>query len=669
LNEFPTEQFDAWDPLHDTGGADPGILISAQKREISNILKSYTGYYDIFAELIQNALDAVEKRLETDTSVEGHVWIKIDLRNQSVQVTDNGCGMDLQQFRQFLRPNFSFKAGQGTRGSKGVGATYLGYGFNSLHISTRSDGKTYSGRIENGRNWVDDTTGTVQRPMIFQTPVSDGPFVNVDTGTAVTVRLTGNNIRPRDLSWNQATTATQWAALLRILTPAGGIYIAGAKKPVVQIDIIVVDRNGDATENTIDGPTYYYPHLKIPKSGNLDEFIRDQKKRLSGGGDPARIPAKFKGLNGLWREWGTEELLGDRVSDCPIQVRLDGDEKSLARAAGVRIYVYLAFSTDLWDSINDSQLRLRRGGRVLHGGLQLATRHMPQGITLTIPMTNNIGFQNLAHVIIHFDNAEPDLGRKGFQPEYVQIAEKLAVTAVTAFRRRYDLLRKPGVAKIFSDELKVEQWIRQQEQHEHDQPLVITGAGLFLPTEELPIRSEPLVEQDVVALFNQMLSSGLIRGIQLIASSQYNQYDGLFRVRMDPPFGKFIRGDENPLGVDEESFTAQESHITKVKVLEYKYNLDGLIEELEGEVKSINDIGLVIAWEMGEKWQEMFDATCLFDEDNSHHRQIHGTTHSFTHSVSGIHAFEAIILRDLVYFLADPEREVARQREVLGEPC
>jgi hypothetical protein len=159
---------------------------------------------------------------------------------------------------------------------------------------------------------------------------------------------------------------------------------------------------------------------------------------------------------------------------------------------------------------------------------------MPQGMTLTIPMTNNIGFQNLAHVVIHFDNAEPDLGRKGFQPEYVQVAEKIAVSAVTAFRHRYNLLRKPGVAKIFSDELKVEQWIRQQEQHEQNQPLSIKGPGLFMPTEELPIGSEPLVEQDVVALFNQMLSSGLIRGIQLIASSQYNQYDGLFRVRMDP---------------------------------------------------------------------------------------------------------------------------------------
>lgn len=661
------DAFEAWDPLQDSGDADPGIVIGAQRREISNILKSYTGYYDLFAELIQNALDAVERRLEDDAGVPGRVWVNIDLAHQSVQVTDNGCGMDLLQFRQFLKPNFSFKSGLSSRGSKGVGATYLGYGFNYLHISTRSDGQTFSGRIENGRNWVEDTTGTVARPKIFPTAPADGPFTDVNCGTSVVIRLTGSNIRPRDLTWNQATTATQWAALLRLLTPAGGIYIDDAAIPPVKINVTVTDRFGKVTETGITSPQYYYPHLVISKSGNLEEFLKDQKRRVESGSDPARIPAKFRALNGLWGEWDTEELLGEGESDCPIQLRLDSGERALARDAGVKIYVYLAFSTDLWDMVNDNHLKLRKGARVLHGGLQLGTRHMPQGLTITIPMTNNIGFQNLAHVIIHFDAAEPDLGRKGFQPEYVQVAEKIAVSAVTAFRRRYNLLRKPGVAKIFNDELKIEQWIREQEQHEREQPLSIKGRGLFMPAEELPIRSEPLVEQDVVALFNQMLSSGLIRGIQLIASSQYNQYDGLFRVRTDPPFDKFLLSEDNPLGIQEEHFTSDHPHVTKVKVLEYKYSLDGLIEELQAEVKSVSDIGLIVAWEIGDKWREMFDATCLLDEDTVHHRQIHGTTHSFTHSVSGMHAFEAIILRDLVHYLTDPESEIARQRSALEE--
>ena len=53
---------EAWDPLE--SASDPGMIVAAQRREIRNILKSYTGYYDLFSELIQNALDAVERRLD-----------------------------------------------------------------------------------------------------------------------------------------------------------------------------------------------------------------------------------------------------------------------------------------------------------------------------------------------------------------------------------------------------------------------------------------------------------------------------------------------------------------------------------------------------------------------------------------------------------------------------
>ncbi len=581
------EVFEAWDPLEATAGADPGLLIAAQRREISNILRSYTGYYDIFSELIQNALDAVEKRLlSTPDGFNAQVWIRVSLKDQTVQVTDNGCAMDLEQLRQFLGPNFSFKSGKITRGSKGVGATYLGYGFNHLRISSRLEGKTLSGLIENGRIWVDDNSGTVARPKIIQSPVQDGVFKDVDQGTSITILLKGNNIRPRNLAWYQATTASQWLSLLRIMTPVGGIYTNSESTPKIAISVSVQDQSGKETHADLDQPQYFYPHTIIPRSGSISAFLIDQKKKLESGGDLGKISPKFQSLNGLYGHWTTGELLGE-TGESPIQVRLDAEEKALAKAAGISIYVYMAFSTELWDAINDKHLGLRKGARVLHGGLQLATRHMPQGMTLTIPMTNNIGFQNLAHVILHFDNAEPDLGRKGFQPEYVHLAEKISVSAVTAFRRRYNLLRKPGVAKIFNDELKIESWIRDQERHEQTHGLIIKGPGLFLPTEELPIRSEPLVEQDVVALFNQMLSSGLVRGVQLIASSQYNQYDGLYRVRMDPPFDKYILGIDNPLGIDSDRFTKEDTYVTKTKVLEYKYNLDGLVEELQTGVKDV----------------------------------------------------------------------------------
>ncbi|MEN3331173.1 MAG: hypothetical protein V7641_538 [Blastocatellia bacterium] len=658
------EHIDTWDPL-DTGDSDPEILIAAQRREIRNILKSYTGYYDLFSELLQNALDAVERRTleETSSSYSPRIWLTIDMKQSTVSITDNGLGMQLGQFKQFLKPSLSFKQGTNSRGCKGVGATYLGYGFNHLAVATKFDGKTYSGQLRHGRAWVEDKTDSVLRPRFEYTMPLHEPFNIIDRGTSVTVRLIGKDIRPKNLAWVGATSAETWLAVLRTTTPLGGIYLCSEKAPKVQVELHVIHPStGEKTTATINEPRYLYPHEAIKNTADLRDFLTDQKRRMEKGLDVSIPPAKFRKLAGLWGEWTIDAIL-DSSSDCPIKPRLEEDEQKLARELGIKLYIFLAYSTDLWDSFNDKQLGLRANNRLLKGGLQLATQHMPQGLPLTIPMTNNIGYQNLAHVIIHFENAEPDLGRKGFQPNQVRVAEKLSVSAVTAFRRRYNMLRKPGGAKEFDDELKLNDWIKKQEQHETQFPLEISGTGLFMPQEKLAISSEPVVEQDVVALFNQMLSSGLVRGVQLISSSQYKQYDGLFRIRMADPFERFILSDSNPLGVNEELFNDREKVETVVKVLEYKYTLDGLIEEIQGEIKNAGDIGLAVVWDIGTKWKQMFDAISYLDSDNIHHRSIHGTTHSFTHSMSGVHAFEAIVLKDLISYLQNPTEEGRRQQE------
>ena len=131
--------FVPFDPLAAKQATDTEVAINALKKEIDNILSSYVGWYDPFAELIQNALDSVEERdKEDDKSYTPTIWIKIDILNNQLSVTDNGTGLDKPKFEQFLAPSFSFKSGT-TRGHKGVGATYLAYGFNFMQICTISD--------------------------------------------------------------------------------------------------------------------------------------------------------------------------------------------------------------------------------------------------------------------------------------------------------------------------------------------------------------------------------------------------------------------------------------------------------------------------------------------------------------------------------------------------
>jgi hypothetical protein len=181
------------------------------------------------------------------------------------------------------------------------------------------------------------------------------------------------------------------------------------------------------------------------------------------------------------------------------------DETALARAHGVTAYGFFCYSVRVWDQFNDEILGLRKGQRILRGGLQLATDHMPQGDLLLIPLTSNIGYQSQSHVVVHFQNADPDLGRKGFQPELKSLAEDIAVSIVGQLRRwRGNLKHDSGAVPSIVNEGNLYDWINRQVKHEEAAPLTLSNKNFFAPLHEISITSKPLSEQDVIVLFNQL---------------------------------------------------------------------------------------------------------------------------------------------------------------------
>ncbi len=108
-----------FDPLKNTEQFDTDIINAAKKREIRNILKSYVGIYDSFSELIQNAMDAVDKKAEVaDDSYKKKIWIRINLKENLFSITDNGIGFSQQEF-QVLRPKLFDPKSPGLFGSAG----------------------------------------------------------------------------------------------------------------------------------------------------------------------------------------------------------------------------------------------------------------------------------------------------------------------------------------------------------------------------------------------------------------------------------------------------------------------------------------------------------------------------------------------------------------------
>ena len=334
-----------------------------------------------------------------------------------------------------------------------------------------------------------------------------------------------------------------------------------------------------------------------------------------------------------------------------MQRNADSTEIDLAKKHVATAYGFFCYSVKVWDQFNDEILKLRKGQRILRGGLQLATDHMPQGDILVIPLTSNIGYQAQSHVVVHFRDADPDLGRKGFQPELKELGEDIAVSIVGQLRRwRGNLKHDTGAAPSIVTEGNLYDWISKQVKHEEEAPLRLSNKNFFLPLNEISITSKPWSEQDVIVLFNQLVAGGVIRGIRLLATSQTQQYDSIYRYYVSEPLKHHIfNKDSNPLGVQE--LAHDKAFASKPYVLEYKYSIDALIQDFETGMKGERDIALVVAWEMGSEWKKRYLDTSLLDLDNIQHRPFHGLTHIFRDENTGDVRFHAIVLCELLEYL------------------
>lgn len=650
--------FVPFDPLEFKNTKVNDAALSALKREIDNILSSYVGWYDPFCELIQNALDAVEARagLErsagTEASYEPRIDVRIDLDENALTVTDNGIGLDKDKFEQFLAPNFSFKSGK-TRGHKGVGATYVAYGFNYMRVSTKTPGFVASGRIIGARKWLAEGS-TSGNPKVEPdtSPQVDPAFDGNDRGVSITVRF-DDTTHPKQLKWIQATNAETWTKILSVKTGLGSVL----KDDTTLVNVTVIS-GGVTTRIEVKGTSYLWLHALATKKASFRDIASTAKALFEKYGAGRKMPDKFNNLDFIYETWTTKEL-GELLAGS-----LDEDEKAIMDRYTPTVSVEFGYTAKLWNQFNES-LQIRARHSVLTSGIQMAANNMPQGETIQVPLNRYIGRQNQVHFLFHFDNYTPDLGRKGFHRELTDFAKSVArsITETQLSKYRHLLKANTGVAPDLVRELAINDWKKDMLAHESEEPLRLSSKHFFHPTERVSITSVPTREQDVIALFHQLVAGGVIRGLYAMSTNERFTYDGLFKVAfdLDPKIYSYD-AEGNPLGVPDATAQALHGRITDPRVLEYKYCLDGLIEDFDSQDKNIKDIDLCIAWSTGEHYKERYGITSLLIPENVDQRQYHGVTHVLTDIETGAKSIDLIILEELLAHLNDPEGSAETQR-------
>ena len=88
---------------------------------IKGIESSYSNYWDVLVELLQNAVDAVNK---TDRG--GVINIVFDCKTNSIEAKDNGCGIKSEPLGDLLKPFSTNKeGGPNSIGEKGVRLKFI----------------------------------------------------------------------------------------------------------------------------------------------------------------------------------------------------------------------------------------------------------------------------------------------------------------------------------------------------------------------------------------------------------------------------------------------------------------------------------------------------------------------------------------------------------------
>lgn len=641
--------FASFDPLSVKYNVNEEVVIQSLKREILNILNSYVGWYDPFCEMIQNSLDAIDKRKESEDFVP-QIHILINLKENMISVTDNGVGFKEAEYLKFLAPNFSFKPNGLTRGHKGVGTTYLAYGFNYIQIATKTPDFSVIGVMKDAKKWLEDPAPASNPYVVSDTnSVVDDFFETIDRGTAMTVKCDASSY-PRDLSWMGLTTADSWLKILRVQTGLGQIKNYSEVKVIVD----VIDKVGNRTTSEIETPKYLGLEEFSDKVKSVDDINQKMDELYRKSGPNYKMPAKYSNLEGVYGNWDCDTLLS--------KMNFNDAEIELIRRYNISVIFSYVYSLSVWDKI-DKVVGIRKGNHVLYGGIQLAANNMPQGELIQIPLTKNIGRQKQANIVVHFDNCSADLGRKGFKKEITDLGKEISRKLMDGplMKIRFCFKANSGASPDLKRETILAEWKAEMSKHEQDYPLVLENPNFFDPVKKISITSMPTREQDVIALFNQLIAGGVIRGIKIMSTNERMTYDSLYKILItDKSNLQLFDCETNPLGIAEDVFEEmlkdREEFVSEPKVLEYKYSLDGLIEDIESGIKNTNDINLVVAWEAGESYKDNFNIESLLIDGNEMMRQYHGLTHRLHSASTNEYVCDLILLKDLILYLNNAEK-------------
>lgn len=621
------------------------------RRQVSEIIGSYHHHFDHLYECIQNAVDACERAFRyyqdnpESTPYIPMIQVTIDLQLNALTVLDNGLGMSKDDVTgYFFTPHASLKniGGSGfqirQRGEKGVGATFLSYGSNSTSLCTKSQltGEMTSGKLEGALQWCNQSVDLLPMPMVEPVaPTAD--MTEAPHGTSISIQFSGDtNIT--NLS-DDGINCQQWEAILRLNTALGYVDFKGDDPffKALVANLIVAGLDGVRESKRVE-TGYYYPHITTQANVRLGTLTRDNRGRL---------PARQRNMHILWDVFTFEQVssyVSARLANLNAREfnnRKRAQISEILNRYEPEAYIGFTYGAEFWGEANRAVWGEEHLGEFRHG-IVFATKSQKIGEQKRIEFRYRTGDFNRFFILLSMNNLRADIGRKSLPEGIQEFANFFATSIQKVFSTDNEDVLKPTPG-LFSegDEVRLQEVQRGVETRES-----LTLDGLHLV-------KVPNEEQDVVALFFDLLGSGRVRGYEIYSTSLQQTYDGLGRFRLaDAPENRYDHA-TNRLGIYGSNFSRGIVESRDWCFVEFKYNSDGLVGDVRSGYKRLRDLKWLICWDIGSRHEnegiELLDITV---PEQANWRDYYGVTHLMIEGQDKVHV---ICLKTVLDVLASSD--------------
>ena len=581
----------------------------AIKRELRDILDSYHHFWDTLAELIQNARDAILRKNENQDSGPFFIQVTVDAASRTISVMDNGTGISSNIIKDVLAPGGTDKNNHPNEvGEKGVGLTYAIFSGSEFLIESKSSsGDHYIGKISNTRKWLDETDDLSPPPIFemlqpsdIQHTESDKEFENViyplDSYTKITIRAippydNGEDIFQLDTNQLKFLLSTRTA-----IGETAQLFDNGyeSKFKAYYSFSMGGSTNGSSGELSVGHPLI---HSYIKKNYSLDE------------------------VNSAFVTRADSKSRSKYLKDAAVYATksiVNGDEV-------INVYGAMLPGNSTFRDLSVNVLRiseeddLENYDQLFKSGIFLATKGMPTGVEIPYGAGGKYpAYYRRCFFLVESNKIKFDLGRKSMH----WMPQRRLQKAVTEIFTKLEVLasyqsdeRAPASNLAQPKETKAEREARKKADWKKYKGILDLGLDK-ISYQKYPNKQEAAV----AAIFHEMLGAKLLKNYKTLHTGYGTRYD-LHAHYVDPS-----KSEELEL------------------LIEFKYSLDSLINDLSEGTKYIEDIHLLIAWTADA--QKLKDNG--FDLDTSPNSPYEGVTHEISLSTPGIDPIPVILLEDLV---------------------